>query len=246
MAFRSELESLGFSPSEVRVYEALLRLGSTTAGPVIKETGLQGSVTYRALDRLMERGLVGAAMINGVRRFTAEPPKRIIEYLDERKASLEGELGALERLAGTAAVSQKAALFEGLRGVKNVWGEDVLKLPSGSTVYVLGAPPRSIGLELYFRNFQKRRAAKGIHYRIIFQQSARDVARDRAKMPLLEARVMPEGFDSPVWFGVYGERAVVGVWTREPLTLVIDDADVVRGLMQYFDFMWKLSKPVQA
>ncbi len=244
MALQSELESIGMTPSEIKTYKALLELGPSTTGPVIRHTELQNSVVYRALDKLAAKGLVGFAQINGTRRYTAEKPARILDYLDERKNLLKNELGQLERLAGTAGTMPKAALFEGIRGVKNVWGDDTLNLPRGSTIYVVGAPPRSIGLELYFRNYHKKRAAKGINYKITFQRAVADVARLRAASPLLEARLMPKGFDSPMWFGVIGKRAIIGVWTKEPIMLVIDDAEVANGLMQYFNFLWKLSEPV--
>ncbi|MEK6924087.1 MAG: helix-turn-helix domain-containing protein [Candidatus Micrarchaeota archaeon] len=245
MTLARDLESIGLSPSEIEVYQTLLTLGPTTTGPVIRKSGLQNSAVYRALDRLAAKGLVGSAQINGARRYTPEPPKRILAYLDEKREKLSKELEQLERIATQSTAPQLAAVFEGARGVKNAWCEDSLSTKPGDTIFVCGAPPRSLGLELYFRNFHKRRAAKGIRYKILYQQSAAGIACERAKSPLLETRIMPREFDSPVWFGVYASKAVVGVWSKQPLTIVINDPHVARGLLQYFNCMWKLSKPVR-
>ena len=50
------LVDAGLTNAEARVYLALLELGSTTAGPVIKKAGLHRGTTYQVLQRLLEKG----------------------------------------------------------------------------------------------------------------------------------------------------------------------------------------------
>ena len=45
----SILEDLGFSKAEIKVYLALLELGVTKAGEVIRHTSLQNSVVHMTL-----------------------------------------------------------------------------------------------------------------------------------------------------------------------------------------------------
>ncbi|MFH1029971.1 MAG: helix-turn-helix domain-containing protein [bacterium] len=54
----SQLEQLRFSRSEARVYAALLDVGATTAGEVIKRSGLHRNIVYECLDKLKDRKLV--------------------------------------------------------------------------------------------------------------------------------------------------------------------------------------------
>ena len=49
------LEDLGLSNAEIKVYLALLRLGSSHAKPIIENTNLQGSVVFRALTSLINK-----------------------------------------------------------------------------------------------------------------------------------------------------------------------------------------------
>lgn len=48
-----QLQKLGFSDNEAKVYLALLEIGFTTTGAVIKKTGLHRNIVYETLDKLV-------------------------------------------------------------------------------------------------------------------------------------------------------------------------------------------------
>ena len=54
----SILEDLGLTRGEVKVYIALLEIGSSSVGQIIEKSGLQNSVVHRALNSLIEKGLI--------------------------------------------------------------------------------------------------------------------------------------------------------------------------------------------
>ena len=49
----SILEDLGLTHAEIKVYVALLELGSSTAGPLINKSQLHNSVVHRAITSLI-------------------------------------------------------------------------------------------------------------------------------------------------------------------------------------------------
>ncbi len=51
------LEDIGLTNAEIKVYLALLELGTSTAGPVLSKTGLQNSVVHMTLARLIDKGI---------------------------------------------------------------------------------------------------------------------------------------------------------------------------------------------
>ena len=65
----SILEDLGLSKREAKAYLALLELGSTTVGEIIKKTDIPSSKIYEVLDRLMKKGLVSYVIIKLFRSF---------------------------------------------------------------------------------------------------------------------------------------------------------------------------------
>ncbi|MBU1930663.1 helix-turn-helix domain-containing protein, partial [Candidatus Micrarchaeota archaeon] len=55
----SFLQDLKLTQNEIKIYTALLNLGSVPAGRITHETGLHRSRVYEGLNRLVEKGLVG-------------------------------------------------------------------------------------------------------------------------------------------------------------------------------------------
>ena len=52
------LRKVGLTDGESKVYLALLELGSSTTGPIVKEADIAKSIVYQILDRLIQKGLV--------------------------------------------------------------------------------------------------------------------------------------------------------------------------------------------
>ena len=236
-------EAAGLSPSEAAVYLALVENGPSSSGPLIRTTGLPNSVVYRALDHLAEQSLVGVAVVNKVKRFSAAPPTRLLDWMDAKKAEAAEILASISQTQAPPG-SSDISVWEGPHGTQNVWNDTLLTLQKGDTVYVLGAPPRDESLNRYFQKYHARRAKLGISYKILFKQNAANIARQRAHEQLTEVRLLPRDFESPVWIGVYLNKAVIGTVTKTPRLIVINDAEVARSYLQYFNYFWKRSKKV--
>ena len=56
MDYQKLLQQLGFNGNEIAVYMALLGLGMTQAGPIVKATKLHRMMVYTALDKLVQDG----------------------------------------------------------------------------------------------------------------------------------------------------------------------------------------------
>ena len=89
------VEGLGLSPTEARVYVALLGMGTVGAQAVADRLGLTRGAVYPALRSLVEKGLLQGGAGYGS-RFRAAPPESAVADLIERQRE---ELLARERLA---------------------------------------------------------------------------------------------------------------------------------------------------
>ena len=67
------LAEIGLTKGEISVYKALIKLGSSTAGPIIKEAKISPSKIYNIIERLLEKGLV----FSGV-----SPDGRLVEFIE--------------------------------------------------------------------------------------------------------------------------------------------------------------------
>jgi sugar-specific transcriptional regulator TrmB len=86
------LDRFGFTPTEAKAYEALLRLGPSTGYAVARALGVARANTYQALEVLARRG--AARKVAGrPATFVALPPVALVAELER---TFRRELGALE------------------------------------------------------------------------------------------------------------------------------------------------------
>lgn len=126
--YTASLAQAGLSYSQARVYELLLKNGPLKAGKIHAKSDLKRGLVYKALDELVELGLViKQEDIGKVAIFTAEHPAKIKSLAEkqEDKAKtaqlvLDGILG--EMISDFNLVSGKPNIrfYEGLEGVKKV------------------------------------------------------------------------------------------------------------------------------
>ncbi len=85
------LEDIGLTRSEIKIYLSLLELGISTAGPIMKKTGLQNSVIHATLPKLAEKGFISFIKKGGVREYSATDPKNLLKFIDEKKRKFQGK-----------------------------------------------------------------------------------------------------------------------------------------------------------
>src|SRR3989344_4373032 len=120
------LESLGFSPNEIKVYLALNDHGSSKAGTVSKIAKIDRSSCYNSLKSLIEKGLVSYTSIGQVKWFQAAGPKKLLDYLKEQEEDVQEILPELDARHKASKIKGQVRLFKGLKGVRTVL-QDILR-----------------------------------------------------------------------------------------------------------------------
>lgn len=88
------LEKFGFTPTETRVYQELLRLGPSTGYVVARELGIARANVYQALEALHRRGAARKTATTPV-QYIAVGPAALIRELDH---SFRRDLSELEEV----------------------------------------------------------------------------------------------------------------------------------------------------
>ena len=132
MSIQAQLQKLGFSEKEVKVYLALLASGSAVASDIAKRAKIKRSTTYVILDLLAERGLVSVVERRGIRLYTGAPAEQLVQHLQNMAARYAGLADAAKDLIPALKASRtehapapKVQMFEGSEGIKTVY-EDTL------------------------------------------------------------------------------------------------------------------------
>jgi HTH-type transcriptional regulator, sugar sensing transcriptional regulator len=243
---RRALEELGLSKNEIEVFLVLMRLGSSTAGQVTKETGLHRRNTYDALEKLVQKGLVGHVSSNKIRHYETTDPSRILDLIREKRSHIQDTEKGLESLLPEllkmreARGTQDISIFTGKEGRRLIF-DDILRNAKENLVLV-GVPPSdsSVG---YMKRYNRKRASLGILDRMIYNKKHEFI--DFLKtLDHTEVRLLPRELKSGVSFNIYGSNvAILFRISGEPMTILIRNGGVANDFREYFNFLWDLSKP---
>jgi len=244
------LGEAGLTDGEARVYLALLELGPSTVGPVIEKSKISHSIVYRILAGLMEKGLVAHISREGVRQYSAANPEKIVEYVEERQKKLEESRKKLQEMVPAlqnmaSAKESEVRVFVGFRGMVAVHERTYQKLKRGDMFYYMGIlPEQQEHFHAYWKRDHMRRARAGIISHSLFSRKTDPkILKNRNSYAYSDARYMPEGLDTPAWFMGYKDVAVIGMQTREPITIEIINQEIAGSFRKYFDHFWEQSKP---
>ena len=82
------LEQIGLTESEIKVYFALMKLGSASTGPIIDKAKINHSKIYLVLNKLLDKWLVSFIIKNNVKLYQASDPENLTRYLKTKKESI--------------------------------------------------------------------------------------------------------------------------------------------------------------
>ena len=246
------LEEIGLTPGEIKAYLALLGLGSSSTGPIAKESGVSRSKVYMILDKLEKKGLASHVERNGVIYFQAAEPQKIKDYIKKRKEDLENLdrslddiLPQFESLQKSAGRVQKVTVFQGIRGMITAHEHTYMKLKRGDEYFYLGVPafqPKE--QHIYWKKDHARRVRAGIKARLLFNRDTEpEILRNRNRFSGCDARYMPLGINTPAWFAGYKDVSVMGVAKENPMVIEITSQEVADSFRAYFEAFWKMSRP---
>jgi len=245
-----ELEQFGLTKGEAKVYLALLKIGKSRIGDIIKESGVSHSKIYDMLSRLEKKGLVGTVSVKNRKQFEAKSPNMLTnilneneEKLNQQKTNLATLMPNLLRVSKNPETKQEAEILYGLRGIKTFTERSLEALKQGDTYYILGATKLSNDkLEAYYFDWQKRRVKKGIKAKILYNYSPDARSKLREKLPLTEVKYLQKDFGNKLVIIIAGDYVGTEIFSENPLCFSIKNREAANTYKAYFEMFWKQAK----
>ena len=245
------LESIGLSKGETVVYLILLKMGLISVGPLVRESKVTKSKVYDILDKLIDKGIVGFVIKDGVKRFSANDPSMLLELVENQKENLTAKQTEIEKLlpqfkeivkeSQEKATVEVYAGFKGLKAIRQfLWGE----MQKGDELLVLGAPViANEKWEIWFLTQHHKRERKSVSLRILYNSNARSYGEKRKKFKLTIVKYMPSGLVTPTWIDVYKDKVLeVTVLEDKPIAVLTRSKTVADSFRAYFETMWKIAE----
>jgi HTH-type transcriptional regulator, sugar sensing transcriptional regulator len=125
-----DLNKLGLTNGEARVYLSLLKLGSAKVGEIIKDSTISYSKVYDVLQRLSIKGLTSQIIVENIKHFNAVEPYRLHEYIKRKEEELDTQKGIIDKIIPQLAEyardirnkkKSSAEIFIGDRGLRTAY-----------------------------------------------------------------------------------------------------------------------------
>lgn len=247
----STLKEAGLTDGEIKVYIAMLELGSSTTGPIIEKSGIARSIIYLILEKLMQKGLASFITKEKTKYFQAAEPQRILQYIGEREKRLKENKRKVEQLLPELLLKQQnvikneANFYTGFKGMITAHEHIYLKLKPGEEYYYLGIPsfqPKEH--HLYWKKDHVKRIEEGLKCRLLFNYNTNDkVLKSRNSYKGCDARKMPVKMQTSMSILIYKDTVVIIIQVPTEMAVEIVNQQVADSFKAYFEEFWRLSLP---
>jgi len=242
------LQQIGLTQNEIKVYLALLKLGESKTGQILEKSGLNSGKIYEILNSLQKKGLVSSITKDKVQYFSPADPKRVIDYLEEKKKEIDKQekdyKNILPELLSKILLKSpetKIEIFTGMKGFKTAYSKE-LEFPKSETLYIMGLNPLDSNAKEAYNYFikiqQPKRDFKGYKIKKLLGESTKKLPEKQGKN--VEVRYLP--YDSLVSFNIIRNLSLIGIFVKEPIVISIKSEEVAKNFKNQFELLWKLGK----
>ena len=239
-----ELQRLGLTPEEARIYLACLEINGGPVSLIAKKAGVNRVSCYHTLENLRKKRLLSTYTKNNVKHFAPEPPERLEELALEKVNLVKGLLPDLRSLGKATGFRPRIRSYEGRDGVERVFEESL-----HAKKEILGYTNLKTVTEFFpqfFKNYTHERLRKGIKARYLSPNTVETVHVIDPFLPknydpnLIEILLVnKDQFPFANEILIFGN--IVGIVSLNPdelLGLLVESATFAQTMKAVFDLAW--------
>ncbi|PIU09710.1 hypothetical protein COT30_03035 [Candidatus Micrarchaeota archaeon CG08_land_8_20_14_0_20_49_17] len=238
----------GLTNTESKILEALISMGQSTGSGMAKRIGTQKSVAYFVLDRLVQKGLAGFALVNNRRQYQPIEPELLKLRAEERKKSFSRNIESIISAAMAAKKKRKTAIFkifEGWDGMKIAF-DDILSIEKEYPylVFAVDIPEKIFPrFRRFIKRFHLKRSEKKIGCRLLISEKlSSTIGKDRKSEPYTDVRFVSSETAMPMAANIYKNKVLLAVWSDPPLAITIESREISDSFAAFFELLWKNGK----
>ena len=244
-SYLQDLLRIGLTEGESKVYLSLIKLGSSTVGPIVKDSGVAYSNVYSILQRLIEKGIVGYITKNKTRYYQAVSPSNLYLYLEKKEKEITQQKKDLkliiEKLNKLKIIkpTQEAKIFLGKKGLRGAYEE-----------LFFGATKRDENLFFYIHEeeyaqeadlfyFSMLELSKSIKLRGICNEEGRNSEFNK-KATFMKIKYV--NFPIPGNIEICKDKLLLVSWEKPVIAVLIHSKSLAENFRKYFNSVWKQAK----
>lgn len=249
------LETLGLNKTEVKIYLAILKVGTTPASILGQRLKIPRSTAKYTCQQLLSKGLLTALNKNGSVFYTAKNPENLQQLIDKEREEIEQKetqlnlvLGDLKSIYNPHLVLPKVNYFEGVDGITTML-EDVLKekQPLYGALYLDQHINPIIDDFLKNHYIPKR---KRLHFPawMMFNDNVttQEYRKQDGEMNRISLLVPEKDYPFDICFHIYGDKIAFYSYRRGDLTGVIVQGTHIRtAQFSLFKLAWNFARTLK-
>ncbi|MFC2133923.1 TrmB family transcriptional regulator [Bacteroidota bacterium] len=236
METREALKGLGLGDGEIKVYLALLKLGSVPVSKIKEETNLHRTTIYDFIEKLLNKGLVNYVVKENSKHFKATNPSILLNLVKEKEDRIKKILPDLMKLVEFEKEDINVEIYKGREGFKAILN-DMMRVKKNLVFFGVDETkfkerfPHLI--EQHFRNEEKY----GMKERLLTSEKTKFMYTKKTA----HYRYIPEEYFNPTPTGVYGDIVIIIIW--EPFSIIrIQNSQLADSYKKHFEMLWKMAK----
>ncbi len=252
-----KIKKLGLTEGESRAYLSLLKLGSSTVGPITKNSGISSSKIYEVLNRLIEKGLVSFIIKEKTKHFQALEPERLNDYIEKKKIELAQSQSIIEELIPSLTSlmkienKQEAEIFIGEKDIRTAYDIILSDAKLGSTlkyVYMHDKFSDDKAFEFFYgkTNYNAKIVAPTLRKK---KMKWMGIVNDKNANSNFKKIIPHKPFiqrytDMPLpgSIDITNSGVFIALWGTKVIGVLIRSKEIADIFNKYFDSLWEKSK----
>jgi len=231
------LQELGLNRRESICYVALLELGSSKIGEIIKKTEIPSSKIYGILDKLIKRGFASYVIKGKIKYFQASDPKTLLNYIEEKKEKIQKIMPQLLLKRGLSK-KEHVEIYEGQKALFSLFADLIqgAKPKEKYFVFSINEENKNEQINLFFRSLTLRRKEKKLDVRLLKNiKYYKKEKHTKLKLRYTE-------FNLPQGITIFMDYTIILFWMKNPIAIKIESEVFAKQLKDFFLELWVAAK----
>ncbi|MBI2483439.1 hypothetical protein HYV74_04675 [Candidatus Uhrbacteria bacterium] len=251
-----ELQKLGLTEKETRVYLAALELGPQPVQDIARKAGVNRATTYVMIESLTQKGLMTSFERGKKRLFNPEHPDRLLSMIRVRERELQEQerefsqfLPQLRAISSSSGERPRVRFFEGPEGLRAIREEILATEASEMWAAIEFKELPHVLSPAENDEFERRLAERGVRQYVLCTGTiAPDaVQKHMERYPNFSLRSVPvDRFPFTGEVTVFGNKIFAFSHRGKLIGAVIESEEIAKMLRSVFQLAWEGSQHVGA
>ncbi|MFH1030557.1 MAG: helix-turn-helix domain-containing protein [bacterium] len=248
MSIQTNLENIGLTEKEAKVYLAALELGPASIQALTKKSAIKRSTVYEMIKNLKKAGLMSETIKGKRRLFIAAEPETLKRIIKQKEKMLSEIMPELKSISNIGFTKPKVMYYEGREGIREIFW-DTIKIKTGMAYWIsiIDELTALVGEDFVYKYIEEK-AKRGLWIKSILITS-KQPSNYKYLDPLTYERTLrkvrftPKELDFSNTIAIYGNRVAIISTRKEGFGFVVESEDYAKSMKVFYDLLWNISKP---